>query len=187
MQDCQRLMLGRNSAMPANTVARGRLLRTRRASFGARLRRSITSDGAVNTTGRVTTAAVLRLRWTLCADLAGCWSTRQKPAPGRRTGWLHPLASAGNGASMADGFARSGKVPTDTEPQRRHGSTTTGDLRRCNCDGSVRPERTKLVFMTSAGKRRTSRRSGVEKRTRPPLSFGTRLSRWHDTRRGYLL
>jgi hypothetical protein len=187
MQDCLKLMRGRNSETPENTVGRGLWWRTRHASCGVRLRRSTTSDGAVNTTALVTTAAVLRLRWTLCADLAACWNTRQKPAPGRRTGWLHPQALAGSDVSMADGFVRCGKAPTDTGRRRPLGCTTAAMSRRCNCDGSVRPERTKSDTTTSEENQRTSRRWGNAKRMRRPLNFVTRLSLWRDTRRGCLL
>ena len=180
-------MRGRNNETPANTMGRGLWWRTRPASCGVRLRRSTTSDGAVNTTGRVTTAAVLRLRWTLCADLAACWNTRQKQKHGRRTGWLHPQALAGSDVSMADGFVRCGKAPTDTEQRKQRGSTTAETMRRCNCDGTGRKARTKLDSTISEEKRRTSRRWGNAKRMRRPLSFVTRLSLWRDTRRGCLL
>lgn len=184
MQDCQKLMRGRNNETPANTVGRGLWWRTRHASCGVRLRRSTTSDGAVNTTGRVTTAAVLRLRWNLCEDLAACWNTRQKPEHGPRMGWPSPLALAGSVASMVVGFAKCGKAHTDTERRKRRGSTTTAQSRRCNCAGTDRTARTRLDFMTSAEKRRTSRRLANAKRTRRPSSFVTHLSLWRDTRRG---
>ena len=187
MQDCQKSTLGRNSATPGNTVGRGRLLRIRRASCGAHLHRSITSDGVANTTGQETTVGVLPLRLNLCADSAGCWNTRQKPEHGPRMGWPRPLALAGSGASMAGGFARCGKAHMDTEPRRQRGSTTTAQSRRCNCAGTGRTARTRLDSTTSAAKRRTSPRWENAKRTRRPSSSGTRLSRWHDTRRGCLL
>lgn len=187
MQDCQKLTLGRNSATPANTVGRGRLLRTPRASCGARLRRSTTSDGAANTTGPATMAAAFPLRLNPCADLAACWNTRQKPEHGRRTDLPRPPALAGSAASTADGFARYGKAPTDTAQPRPHGSTTTAPSRLCNCDGKDRLARIRLDSMTSEEKRRTNRRWGSVKRTQHPLSFGTRLLLWHDTRRGCLL
>ena len=184
MPDYQELTHGRNRGTPANTVGRGRLLRTRPASCGARLRRSITNGGVANTTGRETMAAVLLLPSTPYVDSGACWSIRQKPARGQRIGSRHPPELDGRCASMEDGSARCGKAPTDIEQQRPHGCTTADRSRRCNCDGSGPWGRTKLVLMTSAGKRRTSRRSGVEKRMRRPLSFGTRLSLWRDTRRG---
>ncbi len=187
MQDCQTLTLGRNSATPANTVGLGLLWRTRRASCGARLRRSTTSAGAESTTGRETTAGVLPLRLNPCADSAACWNTRQKPEHGPRMGWPSPLALAGSVASMVVGFAKCGKAHTDTERRKRRGSTTTAQSRRCNCAGTDRTARTRLDFMTSAEKRRTSRRLANAKRTRRPSSFGMRLSLWHDTRRGCLL
>ena len=187
MQDCQKLRLGRNSATPANTVGRGQLWPTRLASCGARLRRSITSGGVENTTAQEMMAAALPLRLTPCADSAVCWNTRQKPEHGRPTDWPRPPELAGIDASMAVGFAKCGKAHTDTERRKQHGSTTTAQSRRCNCAGTGRTARTKLDSSTSAGKRRTSRRWGREKRTRRPSSFGTRLSLWHDKRRGGLL
>lgn len=187
MQDCQKLTLGRNSATPANIAGRGRSLRTHRASCGARLRRSITSGGAENTTDPATMAAALLPRLNQCADLAVCWNTRQKHEHGRRTDLPRPLASAGSDASMADGFVRSGKAPTDTGRRKQRGSTTAATMRRCNCAGKGRQARIRLDSMTSVGKRQTSRRWGSAKRMQRPLSSGTRLSRWHDTRRGCLL
>ena len=187
MQDCLKSTLGLKAATPANTVGRGRLWHTHRASCGARLRRSITSGGAASTTGPETTADALPTRLNPCASSAGCWNTRQKPAHGRRTGLQRPLALAGSGASMADGFARCGKAPTDTERRKQRGSTTTAQSRRCNCAGKGRQARIRLDSMTSAGKRRTSRRWASAKRMQLPLNFGTRLSLWHDTRRGCLL
>lgn len=187
MQDCLKLTLGRNSATPANTVGRGRLLRTRPASCGARLRRSITSGGAASKTGQGTTEGVLPLHLNPCADSAACWNTRQKPEHGRRTDLPRPPALAGSDASMADGFVRYGKAPMDTERLKRRGSTTAATMRRCNCAGKGRQARIRLDSMTSEEKRRTSRRWGGAKRTQRPLSFGTRLLLWHDTRRGYLL
>ena len=187
MQDCQELTHGRNSVTPANTVGRGRLLRTRPASCGARLHRSTTGAGAASTTGQETTAGVLPLRLNPCADLAACWSTRQKPEHGPRMVWPRPLELAGNGASMAVGFVKCGKAHTGTERLKRRGSTTAGTMRRCNCAGAGRKARTKLDSTTSAAKRRISRRWANAKRTQLPLNFGTRLSLWHDTRRGCLL
>lgn len=187
MQDCRKSTLGPKAATPANTVGRGRLLRTRPASCGARLHRSTTGAGAASTTGQETTAGVLQLRLNPCADLAACWSTRQKPEHGPRMGWPRPLELAGSGASMADGFARCGKAHMDTEPRRQRGSTTTAQSRRCNCAGTGRTARTRLDSTTSEAKRRTSPRLANAKRTRRPSSFGTRLSLWHDTRRGCLL
>ena len=187
MQDCQRLMLGRNSETPANIVGLGLWWRTRPASCGALLRRSITSGGAENTTDPATMAAALLPRLNPCADSAACWNTRQKPEHGRRMDLPRPPGLAGSAASMADGFVRCGKAPTDTGRRKQRGSTTTGPSRRCNCDGKGRQARIRLDFMTSEGKRRTSRRWGNAKRTQRPSSFGTRLSLWHDTRRGCLL
>ena len=187
MQDCQKLTLGRNSATPANTVGRGRLWPTLLASCGARLRRSITSGGVENTTGPATMAAAFPLRLNPCADSAACWSTRQKPEHGPRMGWPRPLELAGSGASMAVGFVKCGKAHTGTERLKRRGSTTAGTMRRCNCAGAGRKARTKLDSTTSAAKRRISRRWANAKRTQLPLNFGTRLSLWHDTRRGCLL
>ena len=178
---------GRNSATPANTVGRGRLLRTRPASCGVHLRRSITSGGAANTTAQGTMAGALPPRLNQCVDLAACWSIRQKPEHGRRMGWPRRMVLAGSGASMAAGSAKCGKAPTGTEQRRRRGSTTTALSRRCNCGGKGRRVRIRLDSMTSEAKRRTSRRWGSAKRTLRPLSFGTRLLPWHDTRRGYLL
>lgn len=187
MQDCQTLTFGRNSATPANTVGRGRLLRTRPASCGARLHQSTTSAGAASTTGQETTAGVLPLHLDPCADSAGCWNTRQKPEHGRPTDRPRPPELAGSDASMAVGFAKCGKAHTDTERRKQRGSTTTAQSRRCNCAGTGRTERTKLDSSTSAGKRRTSRRWANAKLTQRPSSLETRLSLWHDTRRGCLL
>ena len=187
MQDCQKLTLGRNSATPANTVGRGRLWPTLLASCGARLRRSITSGGVANTTDPETTADALPTRLNPCADMAVCWNTRQKPEHGRRMDLPRPLELAGSGASMAVGCARCGKAPTDTERRKQRGSTTTAQSRRCNCAGTGRTARTRLDSTTSAAKRRTNPRWGSVKRTQRQLSFGTRLSLWHDTRRGCLL
>ena len=187
MQDCQKLTLGRNSATPANTVGRGRLWPTLLASCGARLRRSITSGGVENTTGPATMAAAFPLRLNPCADSAACWSTRQKPEHGPRMGWPRPLELAGSGASMAVGFVKCGKAHTGTGRRRQHGFTTTAPSRRCNCAGIDRMARTRLDSTTSAGKRRTSRRWESAKPMQRLLSFGTRLSLWHDTRRGCLL
>lgn len=187
MQDCQKLMRGRNSETPANTVAHGRLLRIHLASCGARLRRSITSVGGENTIDRGMTAGALPARWRPCVDSGACWSIRQKPALGQRTGWPRPLVLAGSGASMADGSVRYGRAPTVIAQQRRHGSTTTAQSHRCNCDGSGREARTRSDIPTSAASPRTNRRWENAKRTPLPSSFGTRLSLWHDTRRGCLL
>ena len=187
MQDFLKLTRGQNSATPENTEGRGQLLRIRRASCGARLRRSTTRDGAANTTGPETTAVALLRRLSLCADSAASSSTRRKPEHGRRMDWPRPPVLAGSGASMEGGFARSGKAHTDTEQRKQHGSTTTAQSHRCNCAGTGRTARTRLDSTTSAAKRRTSRRWGNAKRTQLPLNFGTRLSLWHDTRRGCLL
>ena len=187
MQDCLKLTRGQNSATPANTEGRGQLLRIRLASCGARLRRSITSGGVENTTAQEMMAAALPLRLTPCADSAVCWNTRQKPEHGRRMDLPRPPGLAGSAASMAGGCARCGKAPTDTERRKQHGSTTTAQSHRCNCAGTGRTARTRLDSTTSAAKRRTSRRWGNAKRTQRPLSFGTRLLLWHDTRRGCLL
>lgn len=187
MQDCRKSTLGPKAATPANTVGRGRLLRTRPASCGARLHRSTTGAGAASTTGQETTAGVLTLRLNPCADLAACWSTRQKPEHGPRMGWPRPLELAGSGASMAVGFVKCGKAHTGTGRRRQHGSTTTAQSRRCSCAGTGRRARTRLDSTTSAANLRTSRRWGSAKRTRRPSSFGTHLSLWHDTRRGCLL
>ena len=187
MQDCQELTLGRNSATPANTVGRGRSLRTRHASCGARLRRSITSGGVANTTGPATMAAALLPRLNQCADSAVCWNTRQKPEHGRHTGCPRPLALAGRGASMADGFVRCGKAPTDTGRRKQRGSTTAATMRRCNFAGADRKAPTRLETTTSEAKRQTSRRWANAKRTQRQLSFGTRLLLWHGTRQGCLL
>lgn len=187
MQDCQELTLGRNSATPANIVGRGRLWPTRLASCGARLRRSITSDGVESTTAQEMMAAALPLRLTPCADSAVCWNTRQKPEHGRRMDLPRPPGLAGSAASMAGGSARCGKAHTDTVRQKRRGSTTTAQSRRCNCAGTGRTARTRLDSTTSAARRRTSRHSASAKPAQRPLSFGTRLSPWHDTRRGCLL
>lgn len=187
MQDCQELTHGRNSAMPANTVGRGRSLRTRRASCGVRLRRSITRGGVASITAPATTADALLPRLSPCADSVGFWSTRQKPTHGPRMGWPRPPALAGSGALMADGFVRSGKAPTGTGRRKQHGSTTAATMRRCNYAGAGRKARTRLDSTTSEAKRRTSRRWGSVKRTQRPLSLETRLSLWHDTQRGCLL
>ena len=184
MQNCKKSICGQNSVTPANTVGRGRLWRTRLASCGARLRRSITNGGAANTIGQATTAGALPLRLSLYAGFAECWNIRQKPERGQHMGWPHPLALAGSGASMADGFARCGKAPTDIEQRRRHGSTTAATMRRCNFAGTGRMARIRLDTTTSAVKRRISRRLASEKPTQRPSSSGTRLSLWHDTRRG---
>ncbi len=181
------LMLGLNSETLANTVGRGQLLRIHPASCGALLRRSITSDGEENITDPATMAAALLPHLNPCADSAVFWNTRQKPEHGRRTNLPRPPALDGSDASMADGFVRCGKAPTDTWRRKRRGSTTTAPSRRCNCAGTGRPARTRLDSTTSAERRRTSRRWGNEKRMQRPLSFGTRLSLWHDTRRGCLL
>lgn len=180
-------MHGRNSATPANTVGRGRSLRTHRASCGARLRRSITSGGVANTIDPETTADALPTRLNPCADLAVCWNTRQKPEHGRRTDFPRPPALAGSDASMVVGFAKCGKAHTDTGRRRQHGFTTTGWSRRCNFAGTDRMARTRLDSTTSEANLRTNRRWGSVKRTQRPLSFGTRLLLWHDTRRGCLL
>lgn len=181
------MTLGLNRETPANIVGRGRSLRTRRASCGARLRRSITSGGVASITAPATTADALPTRLNPCADLAVCWNTRQKPEHGRRMDLPRPPASAGSDASMADGFVRCGKAPMGTGRRKQRGSTTAATSRRCNCDGKGRQARIRLDFMTSEGKRRTSRRWANAKRTQRPSSFGTRLSLWHDTRRGCLL
>ena len=187
MQDCQKLTLGRNSATPANTVGRGRLWPSLLASCGARLRRSITSGGVENTIDPETTADALPTRLNPCADSEVCWNTRQKPERGRLTDWPRPPALAGSGASMAAGFVKCGKAHTGTERLKRRGSTTAGTMRRCNCAGAGRKARTKLDSTTSAAKRRISRRWANAKRTQRPSSLETRLSLWHDTRRGCLL
>lgn len=187
MQDCQELTLGRNRETPANTVGRGRSLRTRRASCGARLRRSITSGGVASITALATTADALLPRLNPCASSAGCWNTPQKPAHGRRMGWPRPPALAGSGASMADGFVRCGKAPTDTGRRKQRGSTTAATMRRCNSAGKGRQARIRLDSTTSEAKRRTSQRWGSVKRTQRPSSLETRLSLWHDTRRRCLL
>lgn len=177
---------GRNSATPANTEGRGRLLRTPRASCGARLRRSITSGGAASTTGPETTADALPTRLNPCANMAVFWNTRQKPEHGRLMDLPRPLELAGSAVSMAGGCARCGKAPTDTERRKQRGSTTTAQSRRCNCAGTGRTARTRLDSTTSEANLRTNRRWGSVKRTQHPLSFGTRLLLWHDTRRGCL-
>ena len=178
MQDCQKLMRGRNNETPANTVGRGLWWRTRPASCGVLLRRSTTSDGAVNTTGRVTTAAVLRLRWRACGGLAGCSNTLRKRRRGQRTDWRSLPELAGIAPSMAGGYARFGRAPTATGRTSRHGFTTTERTRLLNSGGSGQQGRTKSVFMTSAGKRRTSRLSASERRTPRLWNFGTNCCAW---------
>lgn len=183
MQNCQKLIRGPNSVTPANTGGRGRLLRIRRASCGAHLRRSTTSVGAVSTIGPAMMAGALLLRLSLYAGSAACWNTRQKPEHGRHMGWPHPLAWAGSGALMADGFARCGKAPTVIEQRRRHGSTTSATMRRCNCAGIGRMARTRLDTTISAVNRRISRRLEGAKPTQRRLSFETRSLHWRDMQR----
>lgn len=187
MRGYLKLMRGRNSGMHGNTVACGRLLPTRLASCGARLRRSITSGGEATTTDPETTAGALPVRLNPCGASAACWNTRQKPALGRHTGWPHLRALAGNGASMAGGYARFGKAHTGIGLRRRRGCTTADKNHRCNCDGIARTERIRLDSTTSAARRQTSRHSANAKRTQRPSSSGTRLSHWHDKRRECLL
>lgn len=178
MQDFRKLTRGRNSATPANTEGRGRLLRTPRASCGARLRRSITSGGAASTTGPETTADALPTRLNPCANMAVFWNTRQKPEHGRRMDLPRPLELAGSAASMAGGCARCGKAPTDTERRKQRGSTTTAQSRRCNCAGTGRTARTRLDFMISEGRRRTSRHSGNGRRMQPRWRFEMNCYGW---------
>lgn len=187
MQDCQELTLGRNRETPANTVGRGRSLRTRRASCGARLRRSITSGGVASITALATTADALLPRLNPCASSAGCWNTPQKPEHGRRTDWLRPPVLAGSGASMAGGCAKCGKAPTATERRKQRGSTTAATMRRCNFAGAGRKARTRLDSTTSEAKLQTSRLWESAKPMQRPLSSGTRLLLWHDTQRAGLL
>lgn len=187
MRGYLKLMRGRNSGMHGNTVARGRLLPTRLASCGARLRRSITSGGEATTTDPETTAGALPVRLNPCGASAVCWNTRQKPALGRHTGWPHLRALAGNGASMAGGYARFGKAHTGIGLRRRRGCTTAGKNHRCNRDGIARTERTRLDSTTSVGKPQTSRRLANARRMQRPLSSATRLLLWRDTPQECLL